>query len=54
MLVFLLTGCGQVGRIVAKITGKSRSCIDGVEYLQFASGVTVAYNYDGSIKNCED
>ena len=47
-----LEGCGSCSRSVANITGVSRECVDGVEYLQFPSGVTVAYNPDGSIKQC--
>lgn len=45
-------GCGSCSRSVANITGVSRVCVDGVEYLQFPSGVSVAYNPDGSIKQC--
>lgn len=47
-----LGGCGSCSRSVANITGVSRECVDGVEYLQFPSGVSVAYNPDGSIKQC--
>ena len=47
-----LHGCGSCSRNVAMITGVSRECVDGVEYLQFPSGVSVAYNLDGSIKQC--
>lgn len=50
--VFTLSGCGQIGKINAKLTGYDKSCIDGVVYLQFASGATVAYNTDGTIKTC--
>lgn len=51
LLVFC-SGCGWFGREWAKTTGKAESCIDGVVYIQFASGVSVKYNRDGSIKNC--
>ena len=47
-----LPGCGSCSRSVANITGVSRECVDGVEYLQFPTGVSVAYNQDGSIKQC--
>lgn len=47
-----LAGCGWVDRGAAYATGYSRSCIDGVEYLQFASGATVAYTPDGKVKTC--
>lgn len=52
MVVICLSGCGLFNRGVAKITGHAKSCVDGVQYLQFASGVTVSYNRDGSVKNC--
>ena len=51
-LCIQLEGCGSCSRSVANITGVSRECVDGVEYLQFPSGVSVAYNSDGSIKQC--
>ena len=43
----------QLDRFGAALTGSAKSCIDGVEYLQFASGVTVKYNRDGSISTCK-
>ena len=49
----LLAGCGKVERMVAGYTGWSSICVEGVEYLQFTSGATVAYNTDGSIKKCK-
>ena len=49
----LLAGCGWFDRkVTANITGHSVSCIDGVRYLQFASGVTVQYAADGRIRTC--
>lgn len=48
----LLSGCGWLERFDATATGYSRQCIDGVEYLQFASGASVAYTTDGRIKTC--
>ena len=47
-----LAGCGAADRFGATVTGHSRSCVGGVEYLQFTSGVTVAYNPDGTVKKC--
>ena len=47
-----LTGCGAWDRGVASVTGISKTCIDGVQYLQFASGASVAYTPDGKIKTC--
>lgn len=49
----LLAGCGWFDRkVTANITGHSVSCVDGVRYLQFASGVTVQYGADGRIRTC--
>lgn len=47
-----LAGCGAADRLGANLTGFARQCIDGVEYLQFASGATVAYTRDGKVKQC--
>lgn len=48
-----LTGCGWVDRNISAITGSaSKVCVDGVAYLQFTSGATVAYTADGKIKTC--
>jgi hypothetical protein len=50
-----LTGCGRFDRWVAGWTGDgAKTCVDGVLYLQFTSGTSVAYNPDGSIKKCEE
>ena len=48
----LLTGCGWFDRVAATATGYARVCVDGVEYLQFTSGATVAYTRDGKVKAC--
>lgn len=53
VLVIGLTGCGQLERISAGITGYSGICVDGVSYLQFPSGVTVEYTREGTIKLCD-
>jgi hypothetical protein len=50
--IFAFAGCGVTSKIGAKFTGSSTVCVDGVEYLQFTSGATVAYNTDGTIKTC--
>jgi hypothetical protein len=47
-----LTGCGWVDRLQATATGYASVCVDGVEYLQFTSGATVAYTRDGKVKTC--
>jgi hypothetical protein len=49
-----LSGCGAADRMGAALTGGgSETCIDGVVYLQFTSGVTVKYNADGTIATCK-
>lgn len=50
----LLSGCGWFERGAAYVTGHAETCIDNVLYYQFPSGVTVAYNNDGTIKGCEE
>lgn len=50
--VLSLGGCGWFDRVVASTTGSSEACIDGVKYIQFASGVTVKYTRDGKVANC--
>lgn len=50
--VLLLTGCGWFDRLTATATGYARVCVDGVEYLQFTSGATVAYTRAGKVKTC--
>lgn len=46
-------GCGSLGRQVASLTGWSKTCVEGVSYLQFPSGVTVQYGTDGKIVTCK-
>lgn len=48
----LLSGCGVFDRMGAGLTGYTTSCVDGVKYLQFPSGVTVKYNQNGTIATC--
>lgn len=50
--VLSLAGCGAVDRSIASWTGKAESCVDGVKYLQFASGVTVKYTREGKVATC--
>eukprot|EP01034_Spumella_vulgaris_P025165 gene25165-31592_t len=56
LLIFIatatVTGCGWFDNQLASVTGFSKSCVDGVEYLQFNSGVSVAYTTDGKVKTC--
>jgi hypothetical protein len=54
LMVGLLSGCGMGERLVSYVVGGGfKDCEDGVVYLQFTSGATVAYNTDGSIKTCD-
>ena len=53
LTVIMVSGCGAVDRASAQLTGSAESCINGVVYLQFASGVTVKYNRDGTVTNCK-
>ncbi|TFZ04673.1 hypothetical protein [Ramlibacter rhizophilus] len=49
----LVSGCGWFERkFTANLTGYAVSCVDGVAYLQFPSGVTVQYDRSGRIKTC--
>jgi hypothetical protein len=50
-----LTGCGWFDRyVVANTVGHSKTCVEGVTYLQFPSGVTVQVNADGKPITCKD
>lgn len=55
MLISLLSlaSCGAFSRGVAELSGHSSHCIDGVEYYQFASGSTVAFNPNGTVRACK-
>jgi hypothetical protein len=53
IVALTLTGCGRIDRWFAGITGNAtEECVDGVLYLQFTSGASVAYSKDGKIKTC--
>lgn len=48
-----LLGCGQFQRSCASATGTpSTVCFEGVVYLQFTSGSSIALNPDGTPKTC--
>ena len=47
-----LSGCGWFGRATATVTGYSTACVEGVRYIQFASGATVMYRPDGKVATC--
>jgi len=49
-----LTGCGWYERkVVANITGYSKTCVEGVTYLQFSSGATPQVNLEGLPVACK-
>lgn len=52
LVALAAAGCGKVDREIAKLTGASELCLNGVTYYQFTSGAAVAYNRDGSVKPC--
>jgi hypothetical protein len=53
LIILSLAGCGWFERkVTANITGHAVTCVDGVAYLQFPSGVTVQYDRTGRIKTC--
>ena len=53
LAVAALTGCGWFDRKKAAFTGDAtKTCVDGVLYLQFTSGATVAYTPDSKVKQC--
>lgn len=47
-----LVGCGWVDRVTATATGYSTVCVEGVKYIQFTSGASVAYSKDGKVQVC--
>jgi len=52
-MILALTGCGAVDRGLANLTGSaSETCYEGVLYLQFTSGASVAYDINGNVKQC--
>lgn len=53
--IFLLTVIGYFSGEFSRKSGHPFSvCQGGVEYLQFSSGVSVAYTPDGKIKTCSN
>lgn len=43
---------GSVHQTIARYTGYSKFCIDGVQYLQFTSGASVQVDRDGKPVQC--
>jgi len=55
ILALALTGCGQFDRNMARWTGDPTAiCYKGVEYVQFTSGASIAYNQDGTVRTCNE
>lgn len=53
LLCFTLVGCGWFDRYSATVTGgATKTCIDGVTYLQFTSGATVQVDRTGKPVEC--
>lgn len=48
-----LSGCGAADRFIGGVTGFARTCVDGVLYLQFTSGASVAYDANGKVRVCK-
>lgn len=54
VLALSLGGCGALDREIAKFTGDaSKTCVDGVTYLQFTSGATVQVDINGKPVACK-
>lgn len=51
--MFILCSCEQINRSCAQWEGHSYECVDGVQYIQFPSGASVAYNKNGTIRSCK-
>lgn len=52
LMILSCTSCGWLNRIDGYISGHSFECVDGVLYLQFPSGASVAYDTNGKVKTC--
>ena len=49
-----LTGCGYIERQLAGVTGgATKTCIDGVSYLQFTSGAALQVDTTGKPVGCK-
>ena len=52
-LCFSLSACGKFDRWLAGMTGDaSKTCVDGVTYLQFTSGATMQVDRAGKPVGC--
>lgn len=54
LILFSLVGCRDSGRMTLLMTGfMYERCVDGIVYIQFASGASVKYDKDGKPEQCE-
>jgi hypothetical protein len=54
VLSLFLSACGQFDRDMASMTGSAtKTCVDGVTYLQFTSGATVQLDITGKPVACK-
>jgi hypothetical protein len=54
LLVGMISGCGQFDRLKVKVTGNAtKTCVDGVTYLQFTSGATPQIDINGKPVACK-
>lgn len=54
LLLPIISSCGQWDRVKAKVTGDAtKTCVDGVTYLQFTSGATVQLDLSGKPVPCK-
>ena len=54
ILTTTLVGCGWFDRKLSAVTGgATKTCVDGVTYLQFTSGATVQVDRTGMPVPCE-
>lgn len=53
-VITMLSGCGYIDRTISGLSGGgTETCVSGVAYLQFTSGVTVKYLPSGQIAPCK-
>ena len=54
-LVVGLSACGKIDRSIAAFTGDAtKTCVDGVTYLQFVSGAAVQLDIRGNPVSCKE
>lgn len=54
ILSICLSACGNIDRDMASMTGQpTKTCVDGVTYLQFTSGATVQLDITGKPVACK-